>query len=94
MSFDPALGAEVRGNAGGEQAKRDGESADNPGKLDATAQHEVIEDAEDKDQNGCFRQEGRAAARGDDGQLHQPGRLSGAGAVFGNQVQIGLRLIW
>ena len=70
MSLDPAAGAEVRGDAGGEEAERDGESADNPGELDATAQHDGIQNAEDEDENGRFGEEGRAAARRDDGEFN------------------------
>ena len=47
MSLDPAVGAEVRDDTGGKQAERQGESAEDPGKLDAAAQEEDIEDPED-----------------------------------------------
>ncbi len=71
MSLDPALGAEIRGDAGGKQAERDGEGANDPGKLDAAAQHEVVQNAEDEDQNGSFSEKRRAAARGDDGEFRE-----------------------
>jgi len=71
MRFHPAVGGEVHNNAGGQEAERDGQCADDPGKLDAALEHEVVEDAEDQDQHGGFREEGGAAAGGYDGELKE-----------------------
>ena len=83
MRLDPAVGAEVHGDAGGEQAEGDGEGADDPGELDAALEHEVVEDAEDEDEDGGLGEEGRAAARGDDGEFDEGRRLGLDGASGG-----------
>lgn len=69
MSVLPAMGGEVRGDAGGEEADGDRESADDPGELDASFEHEVIEDTEDENEHGSLCKEGRAAAAGDEDQV-------------------------
>jgi len=74
MCFCPALGGEVRSDAGGEEAYGDEESADDPGELDAALEHEVVKDAEDEDEHGGFREEGGAAAGDDDGEVDELGR--------------------
>jgi hypothetical protein len=71
MGLDPAVGGEVHGDAGGEEQQRDGKRACDPGELDASAEHEVVEDAEDEDEDGGLGEEGGAAAAGDDHQVEQ-----------------------
>ena len=57
MCLHPAMGAEVHGDAAGQQDQRDSERADNPGQFDSPFQHEVIEDTEDQDENRRFGKE-------------------------------------
>jgi hypothetical protein len=83
MGPDPALGGEVHGDAGGEEAEGDGEGAEDPGELDAALEHEVVEDAEDQDQDGGFGEEGRQAAAGDADQLECAVLAGGAGGRLG-----------
>ena len=71
MSFDPAVGGEVHGDAGGEEADADAEGTDDPAQLDAALEHEVVEDAEDQDKHGGFRKESGTAAGGDDRQIEE-----------------------
>jgi hypothetical protein len=63
------MGGEVHGDAGGEQAEGDGESAHDPRKLDASFEHEVVEDAEDENEHGGLCKEGRAAPTGDEDEI-------------------------
>lgn len=58
MTPEPAARTEVRGDAGGEQAERDGEGAAHPGEFDLAVEHEEVQNAEDEDQNGCLCKEG------------------------------------
>jgi hypothetical protein len=81
MSLNPAVRTKVGGDAGGQEAEADAESADDPVELDAALEHEEVEDAEDEDQNGCFRAEGGAAARGDDDQIEERGVGLGRGFI-------------
>jgi hypothetical protein len=69
MSVLPAMSGEVCGDAGGEEADGDREGADDPGELDPSFEHEVIEDAEDEDEDGCLCKEGRATTAGDEDQF-------------------------
>ncbi len=71
MRLDPAMGAKVRGDAGREQRQRDGEGAGNPGEVDAAFEQEEVEDAEDQDEDGRLREEGGAAAGGDNRQVQE-----------------------
>ena len=71
MRFHPAMGSEVHDDAGGQEAERDGESADDPGELDAAFEHEIVEDSEDQDQHSGLCEEGGAAAGRDDGELKE-----------------------
>lgn len=75
----PALGSEVHSDAGSEEAEGDGERADDPGELDASLEHEVVEDAEDEDEDGGLSEEGRAAPAGDESQVKPAagGRFAG-----------------
>ena len=73
MGLDPAVGAEIHGDAGGQQEQRDSQCPGDPGELDSALEDEEVEDAEDEDQHGCFGEEGRAAPGGDDGQIEQRG---------------------
>lgn len=78
MGLDPAMGAEVHGNAGGEEEQRDSERARDPGKLDAALEDEEVKDAEDENQHGRFGEEGRASPGGDDGQIEERGGWRGS----------------
>lgn len=69
MGLNPALRGEIHGDAGGQEADRDRERAEDPGKLDPPLEHEVVEDAEDEDEHSSLRKEGRAAAAGDEDQI-------------------------
>ena len=75
MSFDPAVGAEVHSDAGGEQDERDGERADDPLEIDAALKHEEVEDAEYQDEHGSLGEEAGAASRRDDDEVEQRGGL-------------------
>jgi len=90
MSFDPAMGGEVHGDAGGEEADADAKGADDPAQFDAALEHEVVEDAEDQDKHGGFREESRAAAGGNDREIEETG--AGSDVVAGgrrHQAKIG-----
>lgn len=69
MTPEPATRAEVRGDAGGEEAEGDGKCAAYPAEFDLATQHKEIQHAEDEDQDGCLCKEGRAAAGGDGKEL-------------------------
>lgn len=90
MRLDPAVGGKVHGDAGGEEADADAEGTDDPAQLDAALEHEVVEDAEDQDKHGGFREESRAAAGGDDREIEETG--AGSDVVAGgsrHQTQVG-----
>ena len=80
MGFDPVVGGEVRGDAGGEEGERGADGEEDPRELDAALEHEVVEEAEDQDEHGCFGEEGGAAASGDDQEVEM-GR--GVGCAVG-----------
>lgn len=83
MCLDPAMGGEVHGDAGGKQKNRDGQRAGDPGEFDAALEDEEVEDTEDEDEHRRFGEEGRAAPRGDDGQVEQRVGLAGGIAAAG-----------
>ena len=83
MSLDPAVGTEVGGDAGGEEAERDGECADDPGELDASLEDEEVEDAEDEDEDGGLGEEAGAAASGDDDEFDERREFRRAEALSG-----------
>lgn len=76
MGLDPAVRAEVHGDAGGEQEERDSQGTGDPGEFDSALEDEEVENAEDEDQHGRFGEEGRASPGGDDGQVKQRGGRS------------------
>ena len=65
MRSNPALSGEIHEGAGGKQGKADEERTSDPGKPDATFEHEIVEDAEDQHEDGCLREERGAAPRED-----------------------------
>ena len=73
MGFDPVVGGEVGGDAGGEEGEACADGEEDPGELDAALEHEVVEEAEDQDEHGCFGEEGGAAAAGDDQEIETRG---------------------
>lgn len=92
MSPDPAMGTDVRDNAGSEEADGEGEGGAQPAELDAALDQEEVEDAEDEDQNGGLGKEGRAAAGGDGDQIEVRGSARRRGETrggFGNEVEVG-----
>ena len=76
MCLNPAMGAKVHGDAGGEQNERDAERTGNPFDLDAALQDEEVQDAEDEHQDRRLGEEGRTASARDDSQNEQRGRLA------------------
>lgn len=74
MGFNPVMGGEIRGDAGGEEGERGADGEEDPGELDAALEHEVVEQAEDQDKHGGFREEGGAAASGDDHEVGETRR--------------------
>ena len=86
MGLHPAVGGEVHDDAGGEEAEGDGERANDPGELDAALEHEVVEDAEDEDEDGGLGEEGRAAAGGDEDELDE---VLGGRLGRGHDVEVG-----
>ena len=88
MGLDPAMGGEVHGDAGGQQAERDGQRAGDPSEVDAALEDEEVEDAKDQDQHRRFGEERGAAPRGDDGQVEQRVGLGWRiGAAGGDEAQ-------
>jgi len=77
MGFDPVVGGEVRGDAGGEEGERGADGEEDPGELDAALEHEVVEEAEDQDEHGCFGEERRAPTAGDDDEVGETRRSVG-----------------
>ena len=73
MRLNPAMRAEVHKDTGGEQANRNGQRSKYPGRVNGAAKNADIEDAEDEDEHGGFREEGGAAARGNDQKVRQGG---------------------
>ena len=73
MSLNPDMSGEVCCDAESEQAQADGECADDPTELDASLQHEEVEDAEDEHKHRGFCEECRAAPCSDDCQIEQRG---------------------
>ena len=69
VGFDPMVGDEIGGDAGGEEGERGADGKEDPGELDAALEHEVVEEAEDQDEHGCLGEEGGAAASGDDQEV-------------------------
>lgn len=90
MGFDPVVGGEVRGDAGGEEGEAGADGDENPGELDAALEHEVVEEAEYQDEHGGFGEEDGAAASGDDREAGETGRGVGCavGADRRHQVEI------
>lgn len=83
MSLNPNMGGEVRCDAESEEAQADSECTDDPAELDASLQHEEVEDAEDEHKHGCFGEERRAAPGSDDCQIEQRGlRFQSLGAAL------------
>ncbi len=80
MGFDPVVGGEVRGDAGGEEGEAGADGEEDPDELNAALEHEVVEEAEDQDEHGCLGEEGGAAARSDDQEVEM-GR--GVGCAVG-----------
>ncbi len=89
MRPDPALGDEVHGDAAGQEEDADGEGADDPGELDAALEHEVVEDAEDEDEDGGFGEERRAALGGDHDEIEQRRAGDVGRRCGGHQEQVG-----
>ena len=69
MRFGPAVSGEVCGDAGGEEGEAGADGKEDPGELDAALEHEVVEEAEDQDEDGGFGEEGRATTAGDDQEV-------------------------
>ena len=61
MRFEPAAGAELGDNAGGQESEADAEGAQNPVHLHPTLQHKPVEQGQHEDENRRFREEGRTA---------------------------------
>jgi len=87
--FEPAARGEVGGNAGDEQEGADGEGADHPAGLEASLEHEAVEQGEHQDQNGGFGEEGAAAVCGDGEEIEEGGwsLAGGASAARWNEDQ-------
>jgi hypothetical protein len=76
MRLDPAMGAEVHGDAGAEQAEGDGERSDDPIEIDAALEDEEVQDAEDEHEHGRLGEECGATPSGDHRQVEERGWLS------------------
>ena len=94
MGFSPAVGTEVHADAGGEQGEADGEGSDDPGELDAAFLQEVVEDAEDQDEDGGLCEEGGGAPAGEDDELGQMGLAGGWGVGLDEADANGVGLIY
>jgi len=91
MGFDPVVGGEVRGDAGGEEGERGADGEEDPSEFDAALEHEVVEEAEDQDEHGCFGEEGGAAASGDDHEVETRGGADcRVGRDRGHQKKVGV----
>ncbi len=72
MSFEPATGGEVCGYAGGEEGEAERDGGENPTAAHASLRHETVEECEHKNEDGGFREEGRATMCRDCDQIDQP----------------------
>ena len=82
MSSEPAMGREVRGDAGCEEGDADGDSACGPEQRDVPALEEEVEDAEDENQHRSLCKEGGTAAGCDGYEFCVVRRLRCARAVI------------
>ena len=77
MCLNPAMGAEIHGDAGAKQAERDGQRSGDPAHIDAPFEDEEVQDAKDNHEHSRLSKEGGAATRGDYRQIEQWRRLTG-----------------
>lgn len=73
MMAQPTAGAEVRHDAGAKKSETDQESTSNPTELQAITCEKAVQNAQDKDEDGGFREEGSAAVCGDADQIEEGG---------------------
>ncbi len=73
VTLEPAAGRELRKNAGDQQGYADGEGADDPVQLDATFEHEPVEESQHKNQNGRLGKERGATMGCDRDQIEERG---------------------
>ena len=71
MDFEPAVRGELGGDAGGEQQEADREGAEDPTGFQMSLEHEPVEQGQDKNEDRCLGEEGRAAMRGDGDQIDE-----------------------
>ena len=71
MTLEPAAGGKLCCDAGSQEHEADGEGADDPTDLHAALEHEPVEQGQDKNEDRCLGEEGRAAMRGDGDQIDE-----------------------